>query len=54
MVVAAMVVVILNCPAAVDAAAIIPSSALAAAVKTPSPLPPSATAFIGNDCYHSH
>jgi hypothetical protein len=51
MVAAAMAVVILNCPAVVDAAAIIPSPALTAAAKTPSPPPPSAAASIGNDCY---
>ncbi len=35
MVAAAMAVVVLNCPAAVDAAAIVPSSALTVAAKMP-------------------
>jgi hypothetical protein len=53
MVVAAMAVVVLNCPAVDDAAAIITSSALMAVAKMPLPPPPLATASIGNDCYHS-
>jgi hypothetical protein len=53
MVVVAMAVIVLNCSAAVDAAAIIPSLALTVATKTPSLLPPSATASIGDDCYRS-
>jgi hypothetical protein len=53
MVVAAMAVIVLNCPAAVDAAAVIPSLVSTAAAKTPSPLPPSAATSIGNDCYCS-
>jgi hypothetical protein len=40
MVAAAMVAIILNCPAADDAAATIPSLALTAAAKTPLPPPP--------------
>ena len=47
-------VLILNCPAAVDAAAIILPSASMAAAKTPLPPPPSATTSIGNDCYRNH
>ncbi len=55
MVVAATAVVILKCPAAVDATATIPSLAVStAAAKTPLPLPPSTAASISNDCYRSH
>jgi hypothetical protein len=53
MVAAAMAVVILNCPAVVDAASIIPSLASTAVAKTPLLPPPLATASIGDDCYHS-
>jgi hypothetical protein len=53
MVVAAMAVIVLNCPAAVDAATIIPSLALMGVAKTPLLPPPSAAASIGNDCYCS-
>jgi hypothetical protein len=51
MVAVAVAVVVLNCPAAVDAANIIPSLTLMVAAKTPLPPPPSAAASIGNDCY---
>jgi hypothetical protein len=54
MVAAAMAVVVLNCLAAVDAAAIIPLLASMAVAKTPLPPPPSAAASIGNECYCSH
>jgi hypothetical protein len=53
MVVVAMAVVVLNCPAVVDVAAIIPSLALTAAAKMPLLPPPLAATSIGNDCYHS-
>jgi hypothetical protein len=53
MVVAMMAIVVLNCPVAVDAAAINPSSASTAVAKMPLPPPPSAAAYIGKDCYHS-
>jgi hypothetical protein len=51
MVAMAMVVVVLNYAAAVDAAATIPSSALTAAAKTPLPPLPWAVASIDDDCY---
>jgi hypothetical protein len=54
MVVAAMAVVFVNCAAAVDVAATILSSALMAAAKTPSPLPPSTVTSINNNCCHCH
>jgi hypothetical protein len=53
MVVAAMAVVVLNCPAVVDAAATIPSLASTALAETEFLPPPSTTASIGNDCYCS-
>jgi hypothetical protein len=53
MVAAAMAVVVLNCPVAVDAAATIPSLASMAAAKKPLPPPPSIIASISNDCYCS-
>jgi hypothetical protein len=54
MVLAATAVLVINCAVVVDAAATIPSSALLAAAKTPSPLPPSNAASIDNDCYCCH
>jgi hypothetical protein len=54
MVALAMAVVIVNCAAAVDAAATIPSLTLTAVAKMPSPLLPLTTASINNDCYHRH
>jgi uncharacterized membrane protein len=51
MVVAAMAVININCAAAVDATATIPSLALTAAAKTTSPPPPSTVVSINNDCY---
>jgi hypothetical protein len=51
MVAAAMAVVIVNCAAAVDAVATIPSSTLMAMAKTPLPPLQSIAAFINNDCY---
>jgi hypothetical protein len=53
MVVVAMAVIVLNCPVAVDAAAIILSLALTVAAKTPLLLPPLAATSIGDDCYCS-
>jgi hypothetical protein len=52
MVVAAMAEFIVNCVAAVDAAATIPSSTLMAAAKSPSLPPPSTAASINDDRYH--
>jgi hypothetical protein len=51
MVAVAMAVVIVNCAAAVDAAATIPSSGLMVAAKTPLHLLPLTTASIADDCY---
>jgi hypothetical protein len=50
MVATAMVVVVVNCAAAVGAAATIPSSALTAAAKMPLPLLPSTATSIEDDC----
>jgi hypothetical protein len=52
MVEAAMLVVILNGAAAVDATATIPSLAMTAAAKTPSPPLPLTVFSIDDDCYH--
>ncbi len=49
-----MVVVLVNCAAAVDATATILFSALTAAAKTPSPTPPSTVASIDDNCYRHH
>jgi hypothetical protein len=54
MVAVAMAVILVNCAAAVDATATIPSSALTVAAKTPLPPPPLTVASIDNDCYHRH
>jgi hypothetical protein len=51
MVAAVMAVILVNCAAAVDVTATIPSLALTAAAKTLLPLPPSTIAFIDDDCY---
>jgi hypothetical protein len=51
MVAVVMGVVVINCAAAVDAAATIPSLALTAAAKTPSLPPPLTIASINDDCY---
>jgi hypothetical protein len=53
MVAATIMIIILNCPVAVDVTANIPSMALTAAAKTPSLPPPSTAASIGDDFYHS-
>jgi hypothetical protein len=49
-----MAVVVVNCAAAVDAIATIPSLALMVAAKTPLLPPPSTVASINNDCYCRH
>jgi hypothetical protein len=54
MVAATMAMVIVSCEAAVDATTTIPSLALMAAAKTPSPRPPSTVASIDDDCYCRH
>jgi hypothetical protein len=51
MVTVAMGVVVVNCAAAVDAAATIPLSVLMVAAKTPSLPPPWTAASINNNCY---
>jgi hypothetical protein len=54
MVVAAMVVVSVNCAAAVGAAATIHSLAFTALAKSPLPPPPSTAASIKDNCYCCH
>ncbi len=49
-----MAVIVVNCAAAVDAAATILSMTLTAAAKMPSPPLPLTTTSINNDCYHCH
>jgi hypothetical protein len=51
MVTEAMAVIVVNCAAAVDATATIPSLALTAVAKTPLPPQQSTVASINNDCY---
>ncbi len=51
MVAVAIVMVVPNCAAAVDAATTIPSLALMAAAKTPLPPPPATAASIDDECY---
>jgi hypothetical protein len=51
MVAAMMVVVVVNCAVAVDAAATIPSLALMAAAEMPLPPLPSTLASINDNCY---
>ncbi len=49
--VAAMAVIVVNCAVAVDTTATIPSSALTAVAKMPSPPLPSTVASINDNCY---
>jgi hypothetical protein len=54
MMAAAMVVVVINCAAAVGAVATFPSSALTVGAKTSLPLPPSTAASIEDNYYCCH